>query len=301
MDYADIFDSENVSISTNQSIYMEHATSGEIALECLKFLICMIGTSVDFIMVYIIFKYKNMKKPINIYIMNWLISDSLFIFADPTEYRLYSVLRGSETSREAMCILFSCTLIIRTVNIMLMLLLLLQWFFERTKIEIFEKHCYKIAAGVWIFGLISLILRCTSCVHEILYADIGNLFLAFFMLFLLICLSIIHCMTRCSNPFTDGASVSIAMITSFILCWFCVDMAGILFRIVNHEIFTALLFLGEMFIYLYPLLLFYLFYKLDPMFAVCARILFRMTQPEEIIATFEELEEDKDFEESRPE
>lgn len=296
MDYDDellLLYPENITSATNDSVYIYHATNAEIALECFKLLACFIGTAVDILMIVIIGKYKNLKKPLNIYIMNWLICDGMFILLDPLEYRIYSILARLEAERETLCIFFSCITIIRTLSIMFMILLLLQWIFDRTKIEVFERHCWKFVAGVWIIGLLETILEVTACTLEHVYSYFSDVFALIAMLFLLISIVVIHCMRKCSNPFNDSTSLSVALITSFLLSWASVIFLSILFHSIQHVIIRVIFYSGQLLIYLYPLLMFYLFYKLDPMFAVCVRLLFRLPKPEEAIATFEELDDEE--------
>lgn len=283
MDYEDL-DYEIINSTVNRTEYDYTSTPVEIALEVVEFSVCFVGTAVDILMIYIILRYKNMKKPVNVYIMNWLICDSLFILAEPSEYRLFMLMRGLNTKREIICVMLTTMMIIRTLDIIFMLVIMFQWFFDKTKILVFERYPYRIILGAWIFGLIEFIFSVISCFDnkERMISYLEDKILFFLIIIFMLCFLRIHCLRRCANPFSSTSSLPVALLSGFVLSWTAMIILTIFSQFHSHELFRSIYYLGQFCISLYPILMFYLFYKIDPQFATCTRILFKCSRSEEV-------------------
>lgn len=288
MDYEDFLAND----TDNTNDYLYEASAIEIAFEVLQFVICSIGTTVDILMIYIILHYKNMRKPVNIYILNWLITDAMLVLFDPAEYRLYMILEGFKASKEVFCLMHMSVTNIRTQVLLFMLVLAFHWFFNNTKVTLFERHCGKVVAAVWTFGFIQFLVVSMPCFVANMPGYLGDMFQAFMLLVFIICLVTIHCMRRCANPFSKTSSLSVAVSTSFALAWIAMLIMAVLFRYIDSEFSIVIFYRGQVFLYLYPLVIFYLFYRIDPKFAACTKMLFRRS--EDPNACFEDIMDDED-------
>lgn len=265
--------------------------------EIVYFIICLIGTVADIVIIYIISRYKNMKKPVNLYILNWIISDAINILVEPYFYQIISVVDNISLGNGFVCMFLSGSGILRNVSLGFILVLLLQWFFARTRHDVFEKHSIVVITLVWVvIGLVQLVATSVYCLgyshyitsHDIIYF-VGNLVL-------LVMLIIVHCMRRCANPFSDTSSLPIALITGFVSCWIPVIIIGMIFGLFlsyNSKIAYYLDAIGLCIGNSYPLVMFYLFYKIDKNFSTCLmRILRRSHDHDDGTTCFEEMEEE---------
>lgn len=265
--------------------------------EIVYFIICLIGTVADILIIYIISRYKNMKKPVNLYILNWIISDAINILVEPYFYQIISVVENISLDTGFVCMFLSGSGILRTVSLAFILVLLLQWFLAKSKYDLFERHSVVVIALVWmVFGLAQMVATSVFCLgyghyltlHDIIYF-IGNLVL-------LIMIGVVHCMRRCANPFSDTSSLPIALITGFVSCWIPVIIIGIIFGLFTSYNSKAAYYLDAIGMCIgnaYPLVMFYLFYKIDKNFSTCLmRILRRSHDHDDGTTCFEEMEEE---------
>lgn len=282
MDYEELYeDPNNLTVTEIES--MDYTPPIEIALEVIQFLVCLTGTAIDILMIYIILRYKNMKKPVNIFIMHWLICDALFILAEPAEYRLFMLMQGLNAKREIICVMSATMMIVRTLDVLFMLVIMFQWFFEKTSIVVFDRQPYRIVSGIWIFGLVEFVLITISCFHKIYHITyIENKILLILIIIFILCFVKIHCLRGCANPFASASSLPVALISGFVLCWVFMIVITIIYVFDPDRVLKPLYYFGQFSIYLYPILMFYLFYKLDPQFATCTKILFRCSRSEEV-------------------
>lgn len=283
---------ESSSPSVNETQDFDNDSDDLLHLEIILYIICVFGTIVDLLIIYIISKYKNMRKPVNIYIMNWLICDAMIILVDPAEFRIASILESLGLERRAICALFTINTVIRTSCTFFMLVLLFQWFFEKTKIEIFDKHCRKIVITVWVFFLVETIGMCDSCLGDRNYEHLAGFLLIISYLLFIICLMVIHCMRRCANPFSSSSSLPIALISSYVLSYILPFFGGIVYMFVRrNKVATYIYSFVYISVYLYPLIIFYLFYKIDKKFGLCLRVLLGKSNSDEINTCFEDMDD----------
>lgn len=292
--YVDFEDERNTSsIVSPEFIYNNPDATKALIMGIFKVVICIVGTLVDGLIIYIIMKYKNMQKPANIYIMNWLIADAMFVLVDPAEYHLVAMLKHFTVNASHICLFFSLSLIIRTLNVFFMLLMMFQWFFEDSAENLFDKHCHKLVLSVWASGIIGILVVTHSCLTTFYHSTIGDVGLALVVFVFTICLFVIHCKRRCTNPFSRNSSLSIALISSFCLCWSGLTII-MMFYAANKDsnVITWIYYVSSIVVYMYPLLCLYLFYKIDKKFAICWKLLFGYEDNQDEASTnFDEEEE----------
>lgn len=245
--------------------------SSPIPLEVLKLLVCFIGASTDIIMIYIILKSKNLKKYTSIYIINWLIADALLILVKPAEYDVVTYLDIVHANQSYICIFHSLSSIIRSVELVSILVLIFQCLFDKSVVTMFDSQSMRVVSIVWFLGLLEAIFVGYTCLYSVYHTNFGNIILPILLIILINSFLVLHCRLGCTNPY--NSSLVVSLITTYISWWSMVSVLAIINAVLQIHFVMLIYEFVIIFVYLYPIIMFYVFYKIDKDFEICLRYL----------------------------
>lgn len=243
-----------------------------VPLEVFKLLVCFIGASADISIIYIILKSKNLQqRHTDIYIINWLIADALLILVKPAEYDVVTYLDRVHANQDYICIFHSFSAIVRSVELVSMLVLLFQCLFDKSVVTVFDSHPLRMISTVWGLALLELIFISYTCLYSPYHTNFGSIIIPILLIILINTFLVVHCRLGCANPYKTSLVVS--LITAYVTWWSIVSVLAIINGLLQVHFVMVLYEIAMVTVYLYPLILLYLFYKLDKDFEICLRFL----------------------------
>lgn len=261
----------------NYTSYYELPPSDDAFETTMRYLLrifCVMAILIEAIMIHTISKYKNMRQPDNLYIKCWLICDLLYLFLGLINHNLIDIYYA----RDYIDLIDSAPTIFRLMEIGFVILIMYYWC-DGWRKPIFKIHYNKLMLGVLFFGLVNSLILIYACVwnggdkfaYEVIYMCTD--FFAIGMIFSISC-----CIRGFVSPFAKTSPLSIAICTSFILLRVLLKLEGfLLYKLLedDHMSLVWSVICDQILNYSYPFIVFSLFYKIDPKFGICLRIILR--------------------------
>lgn len=257
------------------SIGLEPLTYYKLFFNLAILVICIVSTSINILILKTISKYKDKKRPINIYLHNFLICDIIYIVANTIEYQMRSN-SLHDFSSEISCITLSFANTVRSIDILFFLMLIYQWFFEKTRVTLFETYPQFISLCLWCLLFLQITTLLTTCsINLNLHYGENSLGLAITLFEIFLCVFMI--IRKCANPFSKiFGSLAIAVTNALPIFWTIPLLTGFIashFNL-NSELARAVIQAINMSVFLYPLITFCMFYRMDKKFKTGLKIVF---------------------------
>lgn len=167
-------DSEIVQDLANTTVHNipEESSSEHIVGEIIISLTCLISLCADSIIIYTIFKFKNMCTVSNVLLGNWIIANACLMVLSFSHFRIISVIGNFDLPMNFICGLFEILVSIRNNQIVFAVIVNLDWlsgiYFPRLSEKI--KSYYKfIIATFWIIGMLYSTILVGLCINHLFY------------------------------------------------------------------------------------------------------------------------------------
>lgn len=279
----------NESTITDIKQLFESAMEMEPPIAYYKFLlsitlliICVISTSTNILILLTMSIYKDKRSAMNVYLRNFVICDVIYITINTMEYLIRAYFLDA-MSFDIKCATSSFANVIRSVDVLFMLMLVYQWFFAQTRLKSFEKHPQFFCSSLWIILFIQLMIMLSTCSMG-LSLDYGENSLGFAMMLFDVFLCCFMILRKCANPFSKTiGTLPIAITNALPLFWLIPLITGLiaLNLHIQSDLVRAVIQMVDLLVFLYPLMTFWMFYRMDEKFKNGLRIVFGKEVSEE--------------------
>lgn len=274
MDY-DLIANLSWNVTFNTDIAPDESMS-MIFHEIVFSVICLVGIIADGLIIYILQRFKNMQSSTNVYIVNWLISDAVYLLLTPCFYRIFSALEDLFIGEEIVCISFEFASVLQITSIVFIGVLCINWFLTVYTVR-FGRFSRIVVVGVWLAAAASIVTFSSFCVQQ-LYSLYSHYILFFGYAALMCTVAAMH-VARYTTRWCDAHDklrLNLTLVTVYVICWFpswlCLLIASV---IESYLLLYYLSIIAACLGYLNPLVNVYVFAKVNKNFRMCLLQVFR--------------------------
>ncbi|XP_049823512.1 kappa-type opioid receptor-like [Aethina tumida] len=260
----------NTTFDPDEEVYLDHVNMYTIPLVVL----CILAAVADCLIIYVILKYDEMRTHVNLYLLNWCISNLLVLPIVPVSMNVSVI---GFISEEVLCLMFESLLVVMSGNLLFVAVTLVDWYLmtygtQNCFIK-FKKSAVFVCFTVWIVILAFGFLSVSLCLHDISFPLSAIMFLLTYF-FVFVTIILIHVLRLVKKNFSNVVmekDIFILKLVSWyflawLLNWFLL-FGQIIIRRTHMSLEYFSFYLG----FSYPLIMLYLLYHDDKTFKKCFR------------------------------
>ncbi|XP_017784258.1 PREDICTED: somatostatin receptor type 1-like [Nicrophorus vespilloides] len=261
--------------NASQAITPEESMS-MILHEIVFSIICLVGIVADGLIIYILNRLKNMKGATNVYIINWLISDTFYLILTPCFYRIFSALEDLFIGEEIVCVSFEMASMLQVTTIAFIGVICMNWYLDVFEVRVPSGRLYPyVILVVWLMAFSGIVTLSSLCI-EFKYSLISHYLLFFGYAALMVLVLSMHWTRYVTKDRPhEMFNMNLNLVSVYVICWFPSWICLLVSVAENYSVLYYLSIVAACLGYLNPLFNLYIFARCNRNFRMCLLQIFR--------------------------